>query len=156
MPSFSVIKADIFNLLVVEDRDADICLLQRAFQKAGVHIAVHYVKDGQEALDYLQGSHQYADRKTFPMPMMVLLDLKMPRLDGFEVLAWLKAHPLVGNLIIIILSASENTRDINRAYSLGANSYLQKPSSPGELPGILRSLEHYWRDFDHFSDNYAL
>ena len=121
------------HILVAEDDPTDAYFFQRAFSCAGIPVALHFVRDGQEALDYLQGQGQFADRTSYPLPQLVLLDLKMPRLDGFDVLKWVRKQPGLNGLQIVIFSSSDEPGDINRAYGLGANWYLVKPHSMEEL-----------------------
>src|SRR5436190_8661740 len=105
---------------------------------------VQFVRDGLEALDYLQGEQPFDDRQRHPIPNLLLLDLKMPRMDGFEVLEWLRRHPVLGRLLVVVLSASPREEDITRAYALGANSYLVKPNDATELNELIMRLEKYW------------
>src|SRR5262245_2907732 len=110
------------SILVAEDLDGDVEILKRAFSKAGGDARLHLVRDGQEAIEYLQ-----RDPNTHVLPAMLLLDLKMPRVSGFEVLEWLRKHPGLHRLIVVIFTSSDVPEDVNRAYDLGANSYLVKP-----------------------------
>jgi CheY-like chemotaxis protein len=132
------------HILVAEDDSTDAFFLQRAFNRAGIPIALHFVRDGQEAVDYLQGKGQFADRMRHPLPQLVLLDLKMPRLDGFEVLGWIRQQPDLSKLVIVIFSSSGEPRDINRAYGLGANSYIVKPHSMEELMELVGRFKKHW------------
>src|SRR5690349_20072402 len=102
-------------ILVAEDNPADVFILKRAFLKAGIDPQISVVRDGQEALDYLEGENDFADRRTHPLPELLLLDLKMPKLDGFDVLRWVRHHPGLNRLLIIVLTSSNQTRDVNRA-----------------------------------------
>jgi CheY-like chemotaxis protein len=131
-------------ILVAEDDPTDAYFFQRAFSRAGIPVTLHFVRDGQEVLDYLQGVGQFADRARYPLPQLVLLDLKMPRLDGFDVLAWVREQPGLNGLLIIIFSSSDEARDINRAYGLGANWYLIKPHSMEELTALVGRFKKFW------------
>src|SRR6266567_605609 len=111
------------SILVAEDDPADAFFLQRAFAKAGVSISLHFVRDGQEVIDYLRGEPPFADRVVYPLPQLLLLDLKMPRLNGFDVLGWLKESPDLKRLPVVVFTSSRETADVNHAYDLGANSY---------------------------------
>ena len=133
-----------YNILLVEDDPNDIILIKRAFLKAGSVNPVRVVEDGDAAVAYLAGENSYADRERYPMPALVLLDLKLPRRSGFEVLKWLRQQPGLKRLPVIILTASEKTKDINRAYDLGANSYLVKPVSFDDLLSIVKTLGLWW------------
>jgi len=113
-------------------------LLMSSMTEAG------HVRDGQEVLDYLEGQGQFADRTRHPLPQLLLLDLNMPRLDGFDVLAWVREQPGLNNVLIVIFSSSDEPRDINRAYGLGASSYLVKPHSMAELTALVGRFKKYW------------
>ena len=132
------------RILVAEDDPQDAFFLKREFGKAGVPITLHFVHDGQEVIDYLEGKGIFADRQTYPMPDLVLLDLKMPRLNGFDVLGWLRKQAGLKRLPVIIFSSSAELVDINRAYDLGANSYLVKPHAVEELSALVNRLKTYW------------
>jgi len=131
-------------ILVAEDELGDIFLLQRAFAKAGVASPVHFARDGQEVMDYLNGKPPFDNPITHPLPALLLLDLKLPLVDGFELLEWLRNEPGLQNMIVVVFSSSHNPRDISRAYELGANSYIVKPNNPDDLVGIVRQLQDYW------------
>ena len=136
------------HILVAEDDLTDVFFLERAFKRAGIPVTLHFVRDGQEVIDYLQGSGQFADRTRHPLPQLVLLDLMMPRLDGFGVLEWTRKQPALNGLVIVIFSSSGEPRDINRAYGLGANSYIVKPHSMGELMELVGRFKKHWLDDD--------
>lgn len=131
-------------ILQVEDTDEDVFLLRYAFRRAGIAHPVRVVTDGQQAIDYLEGSGRFADRTEFPLPALVLLDLKLPLRTGLEVLAWIRAQPAVRTLIVIILSSSINEGDVRRAYELGANAFLVKPSDANALADICQAVKHFW------------
>ena len=131
-------------ILVAEDDPTDAFFLQRAFAKTGTPVGLKFVRDGQEAIDYLRGESPFGDRAANPMPQLLLLDLKMPRLNGFEVLHWLKTQPGLKRLLVIVFSSSAETGDINRAYDLGANSYLVKPHATEQLLELVNRVEKYW------------
>src|SRR5512140_200503 len=115
------------NILHVEDDPNDALLFQHACRKAGVSFDLRAVNDGDEAIAYLRGNADFCDRNKHPMPQLVLLDLKMPRLSGFDVLSWLRSETGFSKLPVIVLTSSNHEMDIQRAYDLGANSYLVKP-----------------------------
>lgn len=121
------------HILVAEDDTSDAFFFQRAFKRGGLPVSLHFVRDGQEAIDYLQGEGKFADRAAHPLPQLLLLDLKMPRLDGFDVLEWVRKHPELRRLQVIIFSGSDEPEDIKRAEKMGANSYLVKPHSIEEM-----------------------
>jgi CheY-like chemotaxis protein len=116
-------------ILQVEDSEEDIILLREAFDEARIFNPVHVVTSGLEAIDYLGGSADYADRNKFPLPDLVLLDLKLPGLPGLEVLRWVRHQPHLGSLVVSMFTSSDNPVDINTAFQLGANAYIVKPSS---------------------------
>jgi CheY-like chemotaxis protein len=131
-------------ILVVEDSPDDVLLLQRAFRKANLINPVQVVPDGQAAIDYLSGVDAYADRERFPLPALILLDLKLPKRSGHEVLEWIRAQPGLRRVPIAMLTSSKETSDINRAYDLGANSYLMKPVDFDALLQLVQTLKLYW------------
>lgn len=133
---------DLF-VLVAEDDENDTLLLTRAFRKCGIN-RFHLVRDGQEAIDYLQARGKYSDRGKFPFPTLFITDLKMPRLNGLEVLKWIREHNHCGVIPTLLFSASQQDSDVKTAYGLGANTYLQKPSSFDELIRMLKLVLDYW------------
>ena len=134
------------NILVAEDCADDLFLLEIAFQKAGVSGRLHSVTNGAETVDYLKGKGAYGDRAVYPFPDILLLDLNMPRLNGFEVLDWVRQDSDCKRLVVYVLSASARESDVDRAYDLGANGYLVKPSGSHELVALVRALDQ-WHDF---------
>ncbi len=135
--------------LLVEDNDNDALLLRRAFIKARVLNPLHVAKSGEEALAYLSGSGKYANRAEYPLPSLVLLDLKMPGLDGFDVLRWIRSETNLRALRVVVLTSSDELRDINLAYQLGANSFLVKPADFERFVEISQALNGYWIWLDH-------
>ncbi len=131
-------------ILLAEDEEDDVFLIKRAFQKSLVANPVVRVRDGEEALAYLKGEGKFADRQEFPFPGFVLLDLKMPRRSGFELIEWVRSDPLLKRLPLVVLTSSKDNPDINRAYALGANTYLVKPVEFEGLIEMLRTLNCYW------------
>jgi CheY-like chemotaxis protein len=127
-------------ILAAEDNPDDLFLLERAFEKADLGKQLRIARDGQEASDYLEGNGRYGDRDQFPLPLLLLLDLKMPRRSGFEVLAWMRGRPETARIPVIILTASSDEQDVRRAYELGATSYHVKPGSFGGLLALVREL----------------
>ena len=132
-------------ILVVDDDPNEVFLLQRAFQKASVNVPLQVARDGQEAIDYLKREGPFSDRDRFPEPALMLLDLKMPRRNGFEVLEWLRGQPDWKRLIVVVLTSSNLAADVNRAYDLGTNSYLVKPGDFERLIELVKTLNNYWR-----------
>lgn len=137
---------DRLAILVAEDDPNDVALLLRAFKKVGTTMPVHVCHDGTEAIAYLKGDGQYTDRAKFPLPRILITDLKMPKCNGFELLAWLQAHPDCAVIPSIVLSASADERDVKQAYALGANCYFCKPVSIDRLITILQLLKTFWSE----------
>ncbi|HEV8543966.1 MAG TPA: response regulator [Verrucomicrobiae bacterium] len=132
------------TILIADDSPDDLFLLRRSFQRAGVLNPVQEVRSGKEAIAYLKGTGPYADREKFPFPEILLLDLNMPEGDGFEVLQWIRDKLPVADLLIIVLSQLDELKSINRAYSLGANSFLAKPGDEQELHNLIKVFGDYW------------
>ena len=131
-------------ILLVEDSPDDALLIQRAFRKANLANPVQLVRDGEEAVAYLSGATPYEDRGRFPLPVFMLLDLKLPRRSGLEVLAWLRQEPAVRRLPVVVLTSSRESVDVNRAYDLGVNSYLTKPVGFEALIEMVKNVNLYW------------
>ena len=131
-------------ILLVEDDPDDVLLIRRAMRQARLANPVSVVGDGEAAVAYLEGRGPYADRAAHPLPALVLLDLKLPRLSGFEVLSWLRAQPGLRRLPVVVLTSSDQPVDVNRAYELGANTYMVKPGSLDRLIEIVKSVDVYW------------
>lgn len=131
------------TILQVEDDPNDVFFLQRALKKAGVLNPIQVARDGQEAIDYLQGAGKFADRDTFPFPCLVLLDLKLPHVMGLDVLRWIRNQQ--GMLVpVVIMSASSEDSDMTVAYRLGVNGFLVKPSEASELESMAKAITHFW------------
>ena len=131
-------------ILLAEDSETDILLTRRAFAKAKLLNPLHVVRDGVEAIAYLKGDGQYSNRDEYPLPDLLLLDLKMPHKNGLEVLDWIRQQPSLRALRVVVLTSSDQVRDVNMAYQLGANSYLVKPSRYEDLIVVLQQLKEYW------------
>ena len=132
------------TILVVEDDENDIVFLKIAVEKAGITSDLQVAEDGAEAIDYLSGKGEFADRSRYPLPSLILLDLKLPRVMGMDVLKWIRAQPQFDMTVVIILTSSQQRSDVQSAYSLHANSYLVKPTSPIDLTDMMGSLKNYW------------
>lgn len=133
-----------YTILLVEDDENDAMLLRMAFEKNNIPNPVQWVKDGLEAVDYLNGAGAYADRARYPFPEVLLLDLKMPRMTGLELLAWIGEHPDFKVIPTIIMTSSKQELDIQKAYQLGANTYMTKPCSFDELAKMVKLTHEYW------------
>ena len=132
------------TILLVEDNATDALMVQRAFKKAHLVNPIQVVDDGDKAVAYLGGAGIYADREKYPLPVLLLLDLKLPRRSGLEVLEWLRQQPGLRRLPVVVLTSSKEGTDVNRAYDLGANSYLVKPVDFDPLLEMVRTLGMYW------------
>jgi CheY-like chemotaxis protein len=132
------------TILHVEDDSNDVLLFHHACQKAGILLELQTVPDGQDAIAYLRGDEQYQDRERYPLPNLVLLDLKMPRVSGVEVLAWIRQAEPFRRLPVVVLSSSNHEADVRRAYDAGANSYLMKPVDFNALVELAQTVHRYW------------
>ena len=131
-------------LLYAEDDPTFAEILEHTFHQGGFDHRLIRVADGEQAIAYLKGEGLYSDREKYPLPGLLLLDLKMPRVSGLEVLEWIRNKSNYPHLPVVVLTVSEELRDINRAYQLGANSFLIKPPKVSELRGTLKMIESYW------------
>jgi CheY-like chemotaxis protein len=129
------------TVLVVEDNEEDVFLLRRAFRRENVPCALQTADDGEEAIAYLAGTGKYADRATYPFPALVLLDLKLPYVNGFEVLAWMATQPACKDLRIIILTSSGEEPDREKAEQFGVREYFLKPPTPELITTVARALQ---------------
>jgi len=132
------------TILLVEDDTNDVFFMKRAMKLAGMINPVQVVSDGRDAIHYLDGTGEYSDRTKFPLPCLVLLDLKLPHVMGLDVLKWIREQPELRTVIVLVFTASKLPPDVSKAYFLGANSYLVKPSQPDELIQMVRLIEQYW------------
>ncbi|MGH7971858.1 MAG: response regulator [Limisphaerales bacterium] len=132
------------KILIADDDQNDAFLLKRAFLRAGINSPMNFVEDGEQAISYLEGRAPFADRREFPLPNLVFVDLKMPRMDGFDVLRWVRRQPGLKRLPVLVLSSSADFRDVDKAYDLGANAYAVKPSKHDELQALIMAVESYW------------
>jgi len=140
------------TVLLAEDDSNDVLLLQRAIRKANLAVSLQIVGDGAAAIEYLAGEGAYADRGRYPLPTLMLLDLKLPRRSGHEVLAWLRQQPGLGRLPVVVLTSSRQPPDIDRAYDLYVNSYLVKPVAPADLHRMVETLGLYWLTLNEHPD----
>jgi len=126
------------TILIAEDEDDEAFLLERALKKAAFTNPVRRVKNGDEVIEYLSGNGSYRDRSQYPLPIILLLDLNMPKKSGFEVLEWIRQHSSLRALAVDVFSGSSRNEDIDKALKLGANLYLKKPITMNELDELLR------------------
>jgi CheY-like chemotaxis protein len=128
------------TLLLAEDDDNDIFFMRRALRKADVNFPLQVVTNGQEALDYLGGNGKFAVRENYPLPALIFLDLKMPFIDGFDVLAWIRSNPLLDHVPVVVLTSSPEERDRQKAAELGARAYFVKPPTPESIKAMMNFL----------------
>lgn len=140
-------------ILLVEDDEEDILLLRRAFRNAHIANPLIEVRDGQAAIQYLSGEGDYADRTRYPIPFLILLDLRLPTLSGFEVIAWIRDQPQLANLIVVVLTGSDHVPDVTKARDLGANSYLVKPGNFEELVQMVKRIKGQWLLLDSLPES---
>lgn len=138
MPTFTKL------VLLVDDGPNERMLFEMAGKRAGVSFELRHAIDGVEAVEYLKGEGEFRDRTKHPFPDLVILDVNMPRMTGFEVLAWIRAHPDLRQMTVIMWTSSAHEEDVRRAYGLLANSYLVKPLSLAVLVDMVRMIEDYW------------
>ena len=138
-------------ILQVEDEAHDVFLLQRAFRANEIDNPVQVATDGQMAIDYLSGTGHFADRSQYPIPSLILLDLKLPRKSGREVLQWIRAQPGFRRIVVIAFTSAPYIGDIGLAYDLGANSFLVKPTNFTRYVEFARLLKAWWFDQNQFA-----
>jgi DNA-binding response OmpR family regulator len=136
------------TILLVEDSPDDVFFMKRAFDVSGATGSIQVAEDGQIALDYFAGTGAFADRAEFPLPALVLLDLRMPRVPGFEVLKWLRENSEFNCIPVVILSSSREESDMKRAYALGANSFLVKTGNTSHLAAMVKTMVDYWLKYN--------
>jgi CheY-like chemotaxis protein len=134
------------TILLVEDNEDDVFALKRGLKKEDIPNPLRVVNDGQQAIDYLSGNGDYADREKYPLPFIVFLDLKLPFVNGFDVLTWMRTRPELGGTAVVVLTSSDETKDSRKAFSLGVRSYLVKPTSPEDIRTFLLSLRTWIRN----------
>jgi CheY-like chemotaxis protein len=137
-------------ILIVEDREDDRFLLALQLRRQGLTNPIWQLPDGEQAICYLSGEGIYADRTKFPLPSVLFLDLRMPGKCGFAVLEWLRANPLPDPMLILVMSDPHSRPDLQRAYQLGANSFISKPLNEAEIRECIRSHPQVW-DFEESS-----
>ncbi len=139
------------SLLLVEDNDDDAFLTMRAISAGGITHQVHRCKDGQAVIDYLESLVPQLQTSRPPaLPLLVLLDLKMPRLSGLEVLEWIRKHPIFRTLVVLALTSSNEPKDVAKAYQLNINAYLVKPSALKEMVDLAATIRSFWLEQKHF------
>ena len=132
------------TILHVEDDSNDALLFEHACHKAGMDINLQVVDDGEQAQAYLQGADQFQNRSEHPFPELIVLDLKLSLINGFEVLSWMRNEKKLRRIPVIVLSSSNRPSDVKRAYDLGANSFLVKPVAFDALVNLVKGIQEYW------------
>jgi CheY-like chemotaxis protein len=130
--------------LLVEDNEDHVALIRRAFIRSKVVNPVQVVPNGEEAIAYLKGTGRFSNRAEFPLPALILLDLKLTGMDGFDVLRWIRAQPTLRAIRVVVLTSSNAIKDVNLAYQLGANSFLVKPVDFDDFVRVTQALQGYW------------
>lgn len=133
-----------WTMLVAEDDEMARFFMKRAFDKMETKSNLRFVADGVQAIEYLDGRGKYANREEHPFPSVLVVDIKMPKLDGFQLLEWIKAHEKLKCMVVVVLTSSDEPVDINRAYALGANSYLVKTPLYPEFAELVKCMDMYW------------
>jgi CheY-like chemotaxis protein len=132
------------TILIVEDNPTDVLLIRRGFDKAKLANPIQVVGDGDAAVAYLSGRERYADREQFPLPILILLDLKLPKRSGLEGLEWVRTQETLKRIPVVALTSSRQERDVNSAFDIGVNSYLVKPVEFDGLVEMLKTINLYW------------
>ena len=135
-------------ILIAEDNPDDVVMLRRAFGHSGITTSLQVVSDGEQVVEYLSGTGKFSNASEYPLPDVLLLDLKMPRKNGFDVLRWIAEQPWLARLRVVVLTTSEELRDVNEAYRLGASSFLVKPVNFSEFRNTLTAMHEYWMSFN--------
>jgi CheY-like chemotaxis protein len=138
-------------ILIVDDSETDAELFRSALQEAQVENPLVHVSSYDEAMDYLMARGKYLDRITYPIPLIVFLDINMPGKSGLDVLQWIRENERMKRLVVIMMSGSTSDADISRAYALGANSYLLKPETREDLVKTLVHFRMYWLDLNRYA-----
>jgi CheY-like chemotaxis protein len=147
MATITEMAKDRPTLLIVEDNEDDIFFVERIFKQIGARCELRFARDGMEAIEYLSGQGAFKDRAKYPTPTIILMDLKMPRRNGFEVLEWMHNQPEIKLIPTIVVTSSTLQEDVTRAYRLGANAVMNKPVDKDSLLQMLKSFHIYWTDF---------
>ena len=132
------------NILIAEDNEDDAFILTHTLNAAGLPNPVFICRDGQEVINYIKGDGSFSDREKYPLPGMLILDIKMPRLTGLEVLRWVRAHPGCAVIPTIILTSSAHPNDVLEAFANGVNAYFMKPPTTDEMRDLLQLIHRFW------------
>lgn len=137
------------TILLVEDDPNSVFFFQHAIEQLGITNPLQVATDGREALDYLENNGAFANRQKYPLPGLVVLDLKLPRASGFDVLRQMRANPALPKIVVIMLTSSADEDDVRQAYALGANAYLVKPLQLTDLVAIVQAIRDFWITHNH-------
>jgi len=143
-------KGEALNILLVEDNEAHAELVMRSFEDHALANNIHHVKDGEEALDYVFNRGLYADAETYSLPHVILLDLRLPKIDGLEVLRQIRESDVTKSLPVVVLTTSAAETDAAKAYEYHANSYLVKPLDFEQFSKLMKDLGFYWLAWNHY------
>jgi len=141
-------------ILLAEDEEDYVFLIQKAFREAEVPTALYFVPTGKDLKLYLEGQGKYANRDEYPLPDLLLVDIKLPGYSGLEVLAWMRSKPGLSGLRVVVLTSSDRLKDVNEAYRLGANSFLVKPYDLPKLVHLAKLIEEFWLKTSKCPDSY--
>ena len=131
-------------ILLADDSEDDEILFRRAVRLSGLANPVIVVRDGDATIEYLKGEGAYIDREKYPLPKVLMLDLKMPKKNGFDVLHWVKAQPQLKDMLVVVLTCSERPEDLQRSETLGADSVMAKPCQARDLNKLAQEFPGYW------------
>ena len=131
-------------ILIVEDYEDDAALLRLLLTQSGISNPLRIALSAEDAITYLAGNPPYENRAVFPLPTVVFVDLRLPGIDGFDLLRWMKGHPELKNIFVVVLSATGDLKSVQAAYTLGANSFLIKPCRPADLENLLLCYPDFW------------
>ena len=137
-------EAGLGTILLIEDEIDDAALVTRALEKCGVQNPLLTLRNADEALTYLEGINEYADRIAHPLPILILLDLKLPGMSGLQLLKWIRTRRDLRLIPVVVLTASEDDADVRHAYEAGANSYLRKAASGDDFYRVANAVQQYW------------
>ena len=140
------------DILLVEDNTDHAALTMRALRDGNMLNEIFWVKDGQQAIDFLERTGRYAAPAPAPRPGLILLDIRLPKLDGHEVLRHIKSHPVLRSIPVVMLTTSERDDEINACYEAGVNSYVSKPVKFADFVQTIKSLKLYWTMVNHLPD----
>jgi CheY-like chemotaxis protein len=142
--------SDGFFILLVEDEEADAFIVRRALLKSGIHSVLNVVTNGRDAIDYLSGLKKFSDRTLHPMPNLVILDLRMPVVNGYEVLEWMRQDKTLARLPVVVMSGSHLQETVDRVKQLGAIAYIMKRSDCLSLAALFKTVYNSWEKSQHF------